>query len=779
MADRGGTVTLRTALLLGSPRRLPNTLRNVALWRRLRGDANAAAVWKQFYDDAEYLRSHPDVAEAGVDPEIHFLLCANEEYRDPSDRFDIRYYLTQYPEVARSGVNALLHYALFGHGEKRNPHPYADGWSSEWGTDAAGRPVVEVDNTWPADRPLVSVVIPCFNYGRYVEQALRSVLDQTFKNLEVIVVEGGSTDAETVEEVRRLEALGLPKTRFYYRSSRCLAGDNRNFGIERALGRYVCCLDADDVLRPIYLETAVFYAEVLGYDIVSPSMECFGDSSLVWRVRDATFAMELEENHISTVALFRRNAWQQVGGFRDWGTGAGHVPEDWDLWIRLLGQGFRSKAIREPLALYRVHGSSLSRTAELELSEQRDHLHEANAELIGSFREDRVAARSVINPHVNLGPVEDIPGVLFALPYLTIGGAEHLFRSIGRGVIDRGQRLVVITSLTLAGAAPPYDSCFDGITNHVYHLSRLCAHYAARREFLWYLLRRYRTRTLVLAGSEFVYHALPDLARDFPDVAVVDQLFNDAVHVRNNRRYAPYIGATVVPSEPLRDSLVQRHGADPASIYVIPHGIELPADAAADPHALPPESRGKVIVGFFGRLSEEKGPDLFVEIARRLAGRGDLYFVMTGEGPEREKVMSQIRKHGLERCIYAPGFVREVLPLMRSADMVVLPSRIDGMPLAVLEAQAIGKPVIASRVGSLPSMVADGESGFLCGIGDVNAFCARIELLAGDRRLRERMGAAGSERVRREYSAERMLDAYFRAFTSVERQACYASKEDR
>src|SRR6185312_4840393 len=108
---------------------------------------------------------------------------------------------------------------------------------------------LQLDNLWPPGRPLVTVMIPCFNYGAFVAETIESVLKQTFSNYEIIVVEGGSTDGTTPQRLSELE-LAYPSVRFVFRTERHLAGDNRNFGIELGRGRYVCCLDADDLIRP-------------------------------------------------------------------------------------------------------------------------------------------------------------------------------------------------------------------------------------------------------------------------------------------------------------------------------------------------------------------------------------------------------------------------------------------------------------------------------------------------------------------------------------------------
>jgi glycosyltransferase involved in cell wall biosynthesis len=193
----------------------------------------------------------------------------------------------------------------------------------------------------------------------------------------------------------------------------------------------------------------------------------------------------------------------------------------------------------------------------------------------------------------------------------------------------------------------------------------------------------------------------------------------------------------------------------------------MPEESDEPASELPPAARGKIVVGYFGRFSIEKGPDLFVDIVRRLAANPHLFFVMAGAGPEFDRVLRQIRKHRLQERIYTPGFVVPVTPLMRAADIVVLPSRIDGMPQVVLEAQAMGKPVVASRVGSLPLMIEDEKTGFLCEIGDLDAFSKQILKLAGDKDLRDRMKIAAQESIRMKFSADRMLESYERVFRTV------------
>jgi glycosyltransferase involved in cell wall biosynthesis len=423
--------------------------------------------------------------------------------------------------------------------------------------------------------------------------------------------------------------------------------------------------------------------------------------------------------------------------------------------------------------LYRVHDSGLTATsARFGNRHYPTKLREANIELLLSAQSPESTGRRVLNQRVNLERHNhsDALGFMLALPFMSIGGAEKLFTTLAESIVERGYRLIIITSLTLPAVVPEETAGFERVTPYIYHLAKLFSNDDEREEFLSYLIRRYNVRTLLLAGCEFAYDLLPELVLEFPELTVIDQLFNNSVHVANNRRYTNYIAGTVVPSEPLFRFLIDELGAHPETVHLVPHGIHMPdleLTTSGSSAALPKAAEGKIVIAFFGRLSNEKAPDTFVKITHRLRRESSLFFVMTGEGPERDKILKQISNLGVRSKIYSPGFVPNVEPLMRAADIVVLPSRLDGMPLAVLEAQALGKPVVSSRVGSLPEMIVDHETGFLCEASDIQAFCTAILLLARDPELRKRMGAAGRRRMVERFGSERMLEHYHQIFTKL------------
>jgi glycosyltransferase involved in cell wall biosynthesis len=358
-------------------------------------------------------------------------------------------------------------------------------------------------------------------------------------------------------------------------------------------------------------------------------------------------------NQIATVALFRRRWWAHVGGYCDWGLGDQHVPEDWDFWLRLVGHGAFPKNIPEPLMRYRVHDSSLSVDCRRDISLQREQIQRANADLVGQPIPEPVP-RYVPDPWLNLyrtSSENSRPAVLFALPFVTIGGGETLMATVARDLAEDGYRVLVATTVALPPSMRDHFQLFEAATPFIYNLPALFDDHRRWKDFFWYLLRAKNIRVILLAGSEYVYRLLPEIRSEFPAVKVVDQLFNDVGHVDSNRRYSNLIHCTVVPSADLAESLTKRHGADPATIRIIPHGVDLLRSLAA-PESVgklasspPPKEPGQFVVGFFGRMSEEKGPKLFVEIASRLRSVPNIHFYMTGEGPEREAVLDLISRY--------------------------------------------------------------------------------------------------------------------------------------
>jgi len=202
------------------------------------------------------------------------------------------------------------------------------------------------------DRPTVSVVIPCYNYAKYLVQAVESVLAQTWQDFEILVVDDGSTD-DSLAVARSLERRhGKRGLRVIAQANSGQPAISRNNAIRQARGRFVLPLDADDMLAPTCVARMV---EVLEADatvsMVHGDVLCFEDAK-IWYQNSAEWdSQEIAAgNRQAYASMYRREVWDKVGGYRTNVRGY----EDWDFWIGCAEAGFKGRRIATPLLFYRT-----------------------------------------------------------------------------------------------------------------------------------------------------------------------------------------------------------------------------------------------------------------------------------------------------------------------------------------------------------------------------------------------------------------------------------------
>jgi glycosyltransferase involved in cell wall biosynthesis len=247
---------------------------------------------------------------------------------------------------------------------------------------------------WPPDLPLVSIIIPCYNYGQYLHGAISSVHRQTFQRYEIIVIDDGSTDPLTHEVIKNLQS---PKTRVISQTNRGLA-ETRNIGARLSFGKYLCYLDADHFIDPTYLEKTL---GVLESDETIGScfswVKCFGDTDSLWKTEHLNPHTLYESTTASSHSVIRKEAWEAVRRFN----GAGFLSkydgyfEDWVFWIDMVQSGYRGHVIREALIFYRVHRQSLGAIHKAGFADMLRVLHQDRADFFGSRSHRRKLAAAL------------------------------------------------------------------------------------------------------------------------------------------------------------------------------------------------------------------------------------------------------------------------------------------------------------------------------------------------------------------------------------------------
>jgi glycosyltransferase involved in cell wall biosynthesis len=189
--------------------------------------------------------------------------------------------------------------------------------------------------TTPIAEGKVSIVIPCFNQGAMLREALASVEQVRNANLlEVIIVDDGSSEAQTRKILDELEHEGHCVLRQPNRG----VSAARNAGIRLANGEFILPLDSDNRLRDVYLDEGVcVLRETPNLDVIYSDAEYFGERDGRWHVPEFDLLLLVRTNFIDACALYRKNLWQEVGGYDE------HKPlsgwEDWDFWLRVASHG--------------------------------------------------------------------------------------------------------------------------------------------------------------------------------------------------------------------------------------------------------------------------------------------------------------------------------------------------------------------------------------------------------------------------------------------------------
>ncbi len=207
-------------------------------------------------------------------------------------------------------------------------------------------------------KPLISIIIPAYNAEKYLGRAIQSAITQTYENIEIIVIDDGSFDS-TVGVAR-----GFADQRMYYfRQENKGQGVARNRGIKESRGKYITFLDADDIYLPQKVERQTEFLEKNpDYKIVYCHTLHFyaANPGALFKKKCSHFSGDIFDKLLRSplinlnTAMFHREALEKIGGFNE----TRYWPEEWDLWLRLAGVGYKFGHIDEDLVKVEIREES-------------------------------------------------------------------------------------------------------------------------------------------------------------------------------------------------------------------------------------------------------------------------------------------------------------------------------------------------------------------------------------------------------------------------------------
>ncbi|MGA1840810.1 MAG: glycosyltransferase family 4 protein [bacterium] len=174
------------------------------------------------------------------------------------------------------------------------------------------------------------------------------------------------------------------------------------------------------------------------------------------------------------------------------------------------------------------------------------------------------------------------------------------------------------------------------------------------------------------------------------------------------------------------------------------------------------------IIALIGHLGIEKGHIFFLQSAKIiLENNNAVRFVVVGDGYLKDELIGKTRDIGIEEHVIFTGFRNDIPNIIKSIDILVLPSINEGMPMVILEAMSASKPVVASNVGGIPEMIVDGETGYLVPPCDINRLAEALIRLVNDPKKMKDFGNAGFKRVKILFTAEQMASKTRDLFESL------------
>ncbi len=644
--------------------------------------------------------------------------------------------------------------------------------------------------------PLVSIITPFYNAGKYFEQTYNCVMNQTFPWFEWIIVNDGSTNKEDIE---LLTALAETDARIViYNKENGGQSSARNLAIKNSKTDIIIPLDADDLIDATLVECLYWglYFNPKATWSYTNSVG-FGDKEYLWSKMFSSEVMKTE-NLLTCNAAIRKSNLLSIGCYHEIEK---HYDEDWRLWLSFLQKGYFPVHLNYYGFWYRKSASGMANTVRTnhDLRKKSKKLIED----VASKVDTTVKAKEYpYNQEYNkFSKPRNIKwfrktfkerkktNVLMMLPWMEMGGADLFNLDIVRK-IDKDKFEVSI--LTTVSAENTWRQLFEEHVTDIFDLTSFLdiENYA---EFISYFIKSRDIDIIFLSNSYYGYYLMPWIRKEFPEVAVVDYVHMEEWYWRNGgyARTSGVVGdiidKTYVCNERTRQVLINQFNRKPDSVETIYIGVDKDkfdkskiekGNAKAE---LGIEEERPVIL-FPCRIHPQKRPFLMVEIAKELRNKvDDIAIVVAGDGPQLDEVKQKVRDYALEKTVYFAGRKSDMGPYYRDSDITLICSIKEGLALTAYESLSMGVPVVSSNVGGQNELIDDGVGAILplmqdeakdldsrkFDIKEINQYVEAIESILSSKERYDELSINCRKRIADKFSNDIMISKLQDKFESL------------
>lgn len=566
--------------------------------------------------------------------------------------------------------------------------------------------------------PLISIIMPFYNDKEHIEQTINSLLNQTFPAFEILIIDDGSNDKESVEKLKEIQKLDS-RIKVHHKQNGG-AAVARDYGVSKTAknSKYIVFCDSDDLLNKEYLETAFWtletnqtaswaYTDSIGFEGTEYTWNKWFDSNKMKK-----------ENDLVITSMIKKDDFNEVEGFN---INEKNVYEDWNLWLKLIAKG------HFPVHM-NYYGCWYRRKAESELNRARENNERAMEIINATAKTIKGDIKAKQYPLFNYDwdiikdEVKSIPSVkrsennkinlLMIIPWMVMGGADQFnFDLISR--LDKSK--YDITIISTEPAVNTYRQAFEDYAT-VYDLSTFLdqKYWVA---FINYIIEKNNINIILNTNSEFGYGMLPYLKAKHQNIPIIDYVHMEEWYNRNggysrdSSGVASVLDKTLVCNENSRKILIDHFGRNEKEVETVYIGVDekkfdpskYDRDKLKEKYNLP---KDKYIMSFICRISEQKRPMLLLEVIKKLKEtRDDFVVLIIGDGNLLNKMKSTAKKYNLLNNMIFMGRTNKTDEIYDVSDLTINCSIKEGLALTAYESLAMGVPVVSSDVGGQKELI--------------------------------------------------------------------------
>lgn len=568
--------------------------------------------------------------------------------------------------------------------------------------------------------PIISVIIPFYNDKKYIEQSINCILNQTFPYYEILIIDDGSKDEESLKKLEEVSKIDK-RIRVFHKSNEGLAA-TRDYGATKSSKtcKYLMFIDSDDLLEPTFMECAYWtletnkdaawaYSDSVGFESYTYTWNKWFDSEKMKKV-----------NELLAIAMVRKSDFNRVNGY---GLREKAVNEDWNFWLKLLGHDrypvhmsfygmwYRRKETGE------LKNASRNKKRTLEIIEDTASKinkrvnaiqypkYDYNYDLL-SDKIDIITPKCVDNNKIN---------ILMILPWMITGGADRFVLDL---VSNLDKNKFEITILTTEPNKNVLRQQFEENAT-VYDLTSFLSQ-KYWLSFINYIIEKNNINLIFNTNSKFGYSILPYLKSKNPNIPIIDYIHMEEWYNRNGgySRYSTMmtsvIDKTLTCNENSKKILKEYFGRNSEEIETVYIGVDeekfnpckFNKNELVEKYGLQNEKR--YILSYICRISEQKRPILLLEIVKKLKEkRNDFLVLVVGNGNLLEKMKKKASEMEILENIKFLGNIEKTEEIYALSDATINCSIKEGLALTSYESLSMGVPVISANVGGQKELITE------------------------------------------------------------------------